>query len=627
MPRNKVSNDIDHVPKDPQPEKAPKEPPPKPWPLPKFKPLPITRPFTHGHGLLPDTIPYDDPYAIFSLFFTESTLQTLVQHTNEYTFLYPGPEKTRVWKPTTVNEFRAFLGVSIWMGLHVESGIKDFWNTDPLKGCIHYQVLKSMSLKRWQQIDRFFHVSKPLPPGRKVTTFDKLEPLSAHLREAFKKYWKSGTHLAVDETIQRFMGRAKEIVNIPSKPTPEGFKIWVLANQGYVLDWMYHAKGRNKGDGPQDLDVYWTDRLGFTQTQAVVLDLVAQDGISKDHFHIIWLDNLFTSARLLTQLEDQGFGAAGTVRTSTTRREDLEATSGSQAQRASTEPNRGLDPRLLDLRNKWNAGIDWGKLYGCLSENKRVLELAWKDQNVVLFMTTVSNGQKKVKRLRRRPAKTATNARTSRAMFGEEARKELAIPEFIDMYNHYMNGVDNADQLRCYYSTQRVHFKSWKPLWHFLLDTTITNSYKIAYYKPERVERVQKTFRETHGHREFRIQLATQLFEHSERISGIPSTPKVSLSSRVHPAAWRDHGHVNRMGTKAKYCVPCSYAGRVIPTPGKIRKPLLEMSVNSVRPRDLDKRKRRQRPPRGIHGCKLCNIHICNHMTCWNEHLAAIPCK
>ena len=39
------------------------------------------------------------------------------------------------------------------------------------------------------------------------------------------------------------MGRSKDIVNILSKPTPEGYKIWVLANQGYVLDWMYHTKG------------------------------------------------------------------------------------------------------------------------------------------------------------------------------------------------------------------------------------------------------------------------------------------------------------------------------------------------------------------------------------------------
>ena len=65
-----------------------------------------------------------------------------------------------------------------------------------------------------------------------------------------------------------------------------------------------------------------------------------------------------------------------------------------------------------------------------------------------------------MKRLRRRPAKTVTNARTPKAIFEEITTKELDIPEFIDMYNYYINEVDSADQLRCYYNTQRVHIKS-----------------------------------------------------------------------------------------------------------------------------------------------------------------------
>ena len=84
------------------------------------------------------------------------------------------------------------------------------------------------------------------------------------LREKFKKYWETGTHLAVDETIQRFMGRASEPVNLPSKPVPEGFKIWVLANQGYILDWMCHAKGED--GGPVDLDDFWKEWMGFSKT-------------------------------------------------------------------------------------------------------------------------------------------------------------------------------------------------------------------------------------------------------------------------------------------------------------------------------------------------------------------------
>ena len=110
----------------------------------------IKRPFTHGYRLLPNTTPRN-PYAIFSLFFTESILERLIQHTNEYAFLYLGPitPHSRAWIPTTISEFRAFLGVSIWIGLYIESSIKDFWNTDPLNRPIYHQVLNYMSLVRW----------------------------------------------------------------------------------------------------------------------------------------------------------------------------------------------------------------------------------------------------------------------------------------------------------------------------------------------------------------------------------------------------------------------------------------------------------------------------------------------
>ena len=611
MPRNKVSNDLDHVKKDPKPSKTIKERPPDPWPLPTFVPLRINNPLARGQGYLPDTVTPDDPYEIFSLFFSNEAIQTLVSHTNKYAFQYPGPERGRRWFPTTVKEFRAYLGVSIWMGLHIESSIPEFWNMDPIKGPLHEQVFRHISLTRWQQIDRFFHISEPHAPEHghsQETPFAKLEPLSDTLRQTFKKYWKPGTHLAVDETIQRFMGRTKETVNIPSKPTPEGFKIWVLANEGYVLDWIYHAKGSSKNEGPQDLCDFWTKHLGFNQTQAVVLDLVTQEGIARNHAHIIWLDNLFTSARLLSQLDIEGFGAAGTVRTTTTSREELEAKHGTKAQKKSQEPNRGLDRRLVDLRTRWNTSIEWGQLYGSLTSDKRVAQFAWKDQNVVLFMSTVSDARETISRLRRRPAKTATNAYTSRA--------------FIDMYNHHMNGVDNADQLRYYYSTQRVHFKNWKPLWHFLLDTTVVNCYKIHHCIPKRLN--QPWIR--YSQREFRVRLASQLFEHSERISGHPNPTKASLSSRVYPAAAREHGRLEHMGGKAKRCVVCLLAGRKVEKPAEIRKPLLELSVNTVRTPLSGVRKRPQQTPRGLFGCKLCGIAICNHIACWKEHLDAIPC-
>lgn len=226
---------------------------------------------------------------------------------------------------------------------------------------------------------------------------------------------------------------------------------------------MWHAKGDGITEGLQDLDPLWTEDYSFSKTQAVVLNLLKQDGISCDSMHIVWLDNLFVSEELLSQLYEEGFGAAGTVRTQKTAREEVKAIHGTKKQKAKAAKakNRGLPDCLSDLKLQHAAQIPWGDLYATKSANGHVLMVAWKDQNVVLFITTVDRPDKTVIRPRRRPAKTATNARTSRVIFAEnEHVKPLPIPLFIDRYNHYMNGVDVTDQLRSYYTTQRVHLKN-----------------------------------------------------------------------------------------------------------------------------------------------------------------------
>ena len=75
-------------------------------------------------------------------------------------------------------------------------------------------------------------------------------------------------------------------------------------------------------------------------------------------------------------------------------------------------------------------------------------------------MTIVDDGSATILRERRRPAATSTNTKTSRVIFGDEAVKELNIPIFIDSYNHFINNVDNADQLRSYYLTQRCRYRN-----------------------------------------------------------------------------------------------------------------------------------------------------------------------
>ncbi|KAF2180738.1 pea pathogenicity protein, partial [Zopfia rhizophila CBS 207.26] len=49
-------------------------------------------------------------------------------------------------------------------------------------------------------------------------------------------------HTCYCECIEPFTGRTPEIVNIPTKPNPIGFKIWVLAQIGYVLDILWQIR-------------------------------------------------------------------------------------------------------------------------------------------------------------------------------------------------------------------------------------------------------------------------------------------------------------------------------------------------------------------------------------------------
>ncbi len=80
---------------------------------------------------------------------------------------------------------------------------------------------------------------------------------------------------------------------------------------------------------------------------------------------------------------------------------------------------------------------------------------------------------------RRRPAKTSTNGRLVREVFGNDSVKELRIPYFINDYNQHMGGIDLANQFREAYKTHKPSFRNWWPLFYWLIDVTIMNNYRI----------------------------------------------------------------------------------------------------------------------------------------------------
>jgi hypothetical protein len=72
---------------------------------------------------------------------------------------------------------------------------------------------------------------------------------------------------------------------------------------------------------------------------------------------------------------------------------------------------------------------------------------------IYIGMTTGYRIEPKTFRMRKRPKKTASNARITREPFGDNSIKILPISIFTDNYNHYMGGIDQSNQLRASFTT------------------------------------------------------------------------------------------------------------------------------------------------------------------------------
>jgi hypothetical protein len=107
-----------------------------------------------------------------------------------------------------------------------------------------------------------------------------------------------------------FTGQSGAILKIPSKPISEGYKAWAIAQDGYIIAWIWHAKKK----GPIGIPLV-PKELGNNRTGAVVLFLLDLLPKVPSFPYMVYLDNLFTSTKLLRLLRERGYGAVGTCRT------------------------------------------------------------------------------------------------------------------------------------------------------------------------------------------------------------------------------------------------------------------------------------------------------------------------
>ena len=126
----------------------------------------------------------------------------------------------------------------------------------------------------------------------------------------------------MDEIIVRYEGRAKETTTIPNKPTPTGFKVWGVAQRGFLILWNWHIPGDKNGPvnvkTPQELGGTKKAGNGGNKTQAVVLHLIKQlSEPPKGSSYHVFLDNLFISTRFVKYARSQLWREPGAFRPQT----------------------------------------------------------------------------------------------------------------------------------------------------------------------------------------------------------------------------------------------------------------------------------------------------------------------
>jgi hypothetical protein len=185
-----------------------------------------------------------------------------------------------------------------------------------------------------------------------------------------------------------------------------------------------------------------------------------------------------------------------------------------------------------------------------------------------------------------------------------------------------MGGVDIADQLRAYYSTQRIALRSWYLLFFWMVDTAILNAYLIG--------------RQLNGnnymkHKEFRANLWSSLFSYSAQVSSerklpkfyppittpipyvfqtespvnIESLPPANQARQVEEAEIVEHKW--KMLGKRVYCYNC----RAVYSATRKRKFGDEICINGIQ---------RKRAGQTLWGCNICDVALCTSGDCWVDY-------
>ena len=196
--------------------------------------------FTNDVG---PNIPVAEGVDVFLTIFTPRIISEIVKQTNKYAEACRGVVNDddgddAVPRTTDEEEIKAYIGITILMGINRLPKHYDYWSTDP---ALHNFVIAScISCHRFEEIKRYLHfVDNDILPKRGEEGYNKLgkvQPIIDEIRQTSLESYKPNKENAIDEAMIKFKGQSTLKQYAPDKPIKRGIKVWMRADShnGYV---------------------------------------------------------------------------------------------------------------------------------------------------------------------------------------------------------------------------------------------------------------------------------------------------------------------------------------------------------------------------------------------------------
>ena len=361
----------------------------------------------------------------FNVFWTNSLVDTIVEESNRFFYFMQAGKvmheksRDRQWTNVTSCDMRLFLALSILMGIVRKRSYEAYWTTDPLLSTPIFS--KVMSRNRFALILRSLHFCDNLKGYLESVTskIKKIESVYECLRKSFRESFYPYQNVVIDESLVLWRGNLSFRQYIPSKRHRFGIKLFVMCDckTGYVQDLILYTGATTLADYDAELGLSGSIVKTFMEPYL-------------DRNHVLFVDNWYTSPKLLQYLFNRSTGGCGTVRR-----------------------NRKKMPPVAAMKERGTV---------VFSSANNILATFWMDKREVALLSTIH--------VPRMVLSDNIDPRT---------RERVMKPECVVDYNINMRLVDKSDAMISSIECTRKTLKWYKRFFFHLVDMSMLNAHVL----------------------------------------------------------------------------------------------------------------------------------------------------